>query len=234
MSKDKSLNKAIAEEARRYGAELSLAIDRLDESIPDGGAELSKDSECKTLELIAASRQRRELPLRQIRVAACVLLAFVICIGGATMSVEAWRARLINFLYNENAPYTKFYFGDGTSFETQDNPLPDDSKILLEYVPEGFGLVESYTYPHGEYYEFENADGKTFSVRVGEPSKNFSVDTEDAKVEELCISDYDGLCITKKGHTMILWYDDIHIFTVAGYIDKAELLKVAKGIRYRE
>lgn len=173
------------------------------------------------------ARERRKKRLRRMasisKRAACVLLVFVIAFSVAIGSVEAWRVKFLNFVFDPDKPNMDIVFGDkGTHYA--------DDDISIDYLPLGFELSEKSTTRFSVVRLFKNKEER---IRVGkyDESINANVDTEDSTIEEIEINGYSAALLIKNNRNILFWSDGDYIFVIDGNVSKKEIIKIAENIK---
>lgn len=130
-------------------------------------------------------------------------------------------------------------FGFYSSF-TAEKPSIDEEILSLDdlkinYIPEGFHLVEVQEGRINLIYQFINMQNKEkffivhFRLLTENPTESF-YDTEDTKIENIIISGRDGYFWQKKELTSILWQQNSIECNVYGNMNQDEIIKIGKNI----
>lgn len=156
--------------------------------------------------------------------AACVCLVAIVLAGASICSVEAWRAKVLNFFFDEDAPNSDYNFSElgGTHYS--------DDYISLSYVPWGFEVEKSTITNRGFTLYFINEDS-FFIISLKDLDVKSNLDTENAVVEFIDINGYEAICISKEDLNQVIWHNDEYSFYVAGNISKEEIIKIAKYLK---
>ena len=156
--------------------------------------------------------------------AACVCLVAIVLTGVSVCSVEAWRAKLLNFFFDEDAPNSEYNFNElgGTHY--------NDDYISLSYVPWGFEIEKRAVTSKGINLYLKN-ENYFFSVSVKDLTVNSNLDTEDAVIEYIDIIGNDAICISKEELNQVIWHNDEYCFYVVGNISKEEIVKISKYLK---
>lgn len=59
-----------------------------------------------------------------------------------------------------------------------------------------------------------------------------NVDTEDAKVVNIKIHNYDGILIEKNNLVSIIWHNNEYLFDLSGYERPDEMIKIAESVKF--
>ena len=165
----------------------------------------------------------RAFPKKAMRVAGIVILV-VALISGTIYSVEAWRNKFLNFMFDSEAPKTEIKFGD-----TKQEELYKE-RVHLGYIPDGFKLVENTVSPKNVFLVFAN-DKMYFQIKMSELRANGSVNTKDGSAENININNYEGVFLKNKNENILIWHDSKYVFRISSNLDKYELVKIAENIK---
>ena len=127
---------------------------------------------------------------------------------------------------------THFEFSKGTPDSKESQFIFDEEQIT--YIPEGFVKVtEEVKFTHAEY-GYENAEGKTFSVRVSKAGVLPQQDKEESAREIFLNSrGYECLYIERANEVVYIWEDARGLYYhLWGNVTKEELEAVMNGISY--
>lgn len=167
---------------------------------------------------------RRKRILRYSRNIAACFLIFVVISGISIMSVEAFRLKFLNLVYNSSKTNTEI------SFEEHRSNRYESEWIALEYVPAGFSLEKSKSTDRISYLNFDNGE-EYFDVTIYETDAVLSIDTEGGSTEKIKINDIDGIYSENDNVKSIVFRQDEKVCTVEGTIEKEELIKIAKNLK---
>ncbi len=173
-------------------------------------------------------RERRKYNLRRaLRTAgrvACIILVAAVVMSAAIYSVEAWRVKFLNFVFDSTAPDTEIKFTD-----TKQNSFYNDV-VELRYIPAGFELEESEVSKRHVFLKFVYND-QSFLLKRNNIASNSAVNTEEGTVENITINNYEGIYIEKEDDNILIWHDGVYTYRLAGNIEKEELIKIAENIK---
>lgn len=158
---------------------------------------------------------------------ACILLAFVVASGITIMSVKGWRSQVLNFIFDSKSPNSVISFDDGTNkYETIDKYSSD--KVSLNYIPEGFALLQE-TESEGRLHLYFKNNDKYLQFSMQRLSGTASIDTENAEVEKLTINGKDMFFISKPEVNVLFWSDETSYIRITSNLDKNEVIKMAEN-----
>ncbi len=160
-----------------------------------------------------------------------VIIIFAISI--VAFSVEAFRVKIFNFFIDVKKEYTTFKKDEVNLEDNNTNPVKARILIgsyLLDYIPEGFELVESSSNAMMTRAKFSN-NNLTINLRIAPENLSISLDTEDTKNEKIDIDGKKCNYIERQNENYLLWYDNDKVVTLSGNITKEELIKIVQEIK---
>lgn len=193
---------------------------------PEEDIVFSKEHEKKMQKLFR--KDRNKLLMKKVKkvskIAACILLVLTVGTGVTIFSVEAWRVKFLNFVFEVEQPNTDYNFSEtgGTTF--------NNDEVQLNYLPMGFDLVEDVTTQNAICLTFANGD-IYFRIDVEDIDINASTDTENAITEGIRINEmYEAIYITNPNVNTLIWHNYEYSFSISGNITKEEFIKIAENI----
>jgi hypothetical protein len=107
----------------------------------------------------------------------------------------------------------------------------DWSGYVPNYIPPGFKVDKTERRDMLEVIYFTNEQGQTIRFTQYLNNKtDLRIDTENAIVQNISISNNNALLAEKQGLVSIVWNKD-SLFSLIGEADKAELIKMAESIK---
>lgn len=174
------------------------------------------------------ARERRKIRLRKFAVnisrAAAVVVVLAVVSGATIYHVDAWRIKVMNLFTDTHETNTDISFVDKNA-----SYIIDD--ITLEYIPEGFEVVENKQSQIVSRVKFKNKD-KYFIISINKSHSNSSIDSENASVEKIMINEAEGFYSEKDGSNILSWYNYDHMLSIVGNIDKEIILNIAHNIHF--
>lgn len=157
---------------------------------------------------------------------ASFLIALLIATTTVTFSVKALREPVLNFFAKIFDTHTQVGFTDDASDEVVFVPRRPT------YVPAGYAVEEEtvgdrycdITYAHANgrdilYYDQSRKGG------------HHQLDTEDGSYTDVTVNGWEGMVVSNKGTTTLLFADDAYTYWLSGTCTAEELLKIAESIR---
>lgn len=161
---------------------------------------------------------------------ASILVAMLLALTTATVSVKALRESVLHFFAEVFDTHTQVTFVD----ETPDIDVPVETVFeprTPTYIPEGY-VMEQET-------EMEVAYSMVFADEVGnkirykqrfKDSMEFQTDTEGTQYAEITINEYIGITYSNKGIVSVVFSDDSYTYTLSGAVPSDELVQIAESI----
>ncbi|MBQ7901375.1 MAG: DUF4367 domain-containing protein, partial [Clostridia bacterium] len=219
---NKVFDAMLDEAAADYAADLGKLLEEIDTS----DVEFSDRHKHNMEKLFKARRHRQKIisASKHIKQVACVFLVVCICSVAAIGSVEAWRDKVLSYVFDPDSPGTVFDFGssDGDSYYSEWG-------ISFKYIPTGFSLQQDISQKDLDIM-FVNDNDLYFIVTSQSLGDSFGIDTENAVVNELIINGNKALSTSNEKGNIILWYDNNYSYTIYGNISQKEMLKVVENI----
>ena len=172
--------------------------------------------------LIGKEKKKRGFFKRYGKMVASFLILFVVATGITIFSVDAWREKVIQFFVDLGAKNTEFTFDDTNKYA--------DDDICLDYLPEGFELSEKKKIDNNVKWIFVNKNDE-IQINIYYESVKIRIDTEEGYGEKIEINGYNGCFTTNKNVNSILWKDNKKTYSLAGKIEKEELIKIGENLR---
>lgn len=170
--------------------------------------------------------------LRSMKQAVAAVLAIAILTFGGLMTVDAYRAKVIEFVVHVFNELTQYRF-------SSDLPASDDiilPEISFGYVPDGMQEVENQITSTGQrYILYENSTGLFFELTQKAVTRDNEygviLDTEKSDYTVGTIHHKTAYFNTKNGENTLIWIDGPVIYKLYGNIDLNELIAIAEKIK---
>ncbi len=196
--------------------------------------EYSKSFHRKMQRLIKEQRRTPRLNkiLRSMKQAVAAVLAIAILTFGGLMTVDAYRAKVIDFVVHVFNELTQYRF-------SSDLPASDDivlPEISFGYVPDGMQEVENRITSTGlRYILYENSAGRFFELTQKAVTRDDEYgtifDTEESAYEVGTIQGFEAFFNTKDDDSSIIWINRNVIYSLYSNIDLSELKILADRIK---
>lgn len=197
--------------------------------IPEKKTDYSSEHKKKMSELFIRYKRREMIKklAKASKYAACILLAFVTVTAVTVFSVDAWRTRVLNYIYDPSAPGTEFHFDDkGGKYFSEDG-------LVLNYVPRGFHLENDFSDNKTICLKFSNDDNDYFLVETYGTTNNIGMDTENSEIKAITVNGNDALLIINEKGYNIFWHDKKTAYSVFGNFSQNEIIKIVENIEYK-
>ncbi|MEN6327568.1 MAG: DUF4367 domain-containing protein [Syntrophomonas sp.] len=179
---------------------------------------------------------RRQRILTALNRAAVAMLIILVLLCTTVATVQAVRARVLNFLIDIQQEYT--------SFELQNNENGSDGgSITIDwrkayvptYIPAGYEVSTSSNGELLRRIEFKNQQGSVITYTELSEGNKPALDTENASVfETVSINGQEGMLAAKDSLVTIIWQMNNRIFMIRGQTEKDTAVKMAEGVKYIE
>lgn len=156
---------------------------------------------------------------------ASFLVALLIATTTATFSVRAWREAVLNFFAEMFDTHTLVGFTDDVSDEAIFVPRRPT------YVPAGYTVESDTVETRRCEITYVHTNGDILHYDQSRTGGRHHLDTEGGEYEEITVNGWDGVVVSKKGVTTLLFADDTYTYWLSGPCTAEELLKIAESVR---
>ncbi|MDE6150327.1 MAG: DUF4367 domain-containing protein [Ruminococcus sp.] len=169
---------------------------------------------------------------------AASLIAAVITVSALGVTAEKevdrnWRIETTETIdHHQGAIDFNFIQGDFNGYEA----MVDSNMYFPAYIPSGFEFDKENSEPEDGYYSYVDEDGNYIVYSESGITASPSIDNEHLVREKVTIHGYEADLFYDYdyGSGVLLWREEYKVFTVAGIVDKSELIKVAESVRRRK
>lgn len=234
MNEDKKLSETIEENqfrlALRSAAEQEgRELLRLEEQIKDNPSYQLTDKQWTAIDraIVRECRKLRSRPHRA-RNQILAMLAALLVLGGVSMSVEAIRVNVFNFLRNIYDTYSRVH-----SDKTDEDPTVADYADLLipTYLPEGMRIKtppQAADAIKSVYYQ--DGRGRYIDYVFYPDGNNLVLDNEGAREEPVEIAGQDGTIIEGRGGLITIVWGTAPRYQINSNLPRDVLLQVAASV----
>ncbi|MFR2838801.1 MAG: DUF4367 domain-containing protein [Zhenhengia sp.] len=185
----------------------------------------TKEFENKMSQLIKNERQLKVTGLTR-KIGVAILIIGIV--GSLSMSVEAVRIRVIEFITEVFEKFTSI------SYQKHEGEHSDKIEVsyLPRYIPEGFEVIEEEQIFNDVHINYRNGLGEEILFRQIEINTNNSiVDTEGTILEKILLEDREYYYYENKGVKNIIWIQGEYQISISSEIDKDELIKMCLSVK---
>lgn len=178
--------------------------------------------------------RRKRTFLRISKTAAIVILLISVAFSTLMISVDAFRVRVIDFLFEDKGSYMEVI-----PLETEENTLeiknglPSDGQgvFYLRYIPEGFKIVETKIAGSKKIITFQDNVQKIL-IFTQEPWDNgkLFIDNEDIESGQILINEEAAFWTSKNDMLSLVWNKNNYRFMLFGPIELEEMIIIAENI----
>lgn len=209
----------------------------------NGAIEFSENLDEKMIKMIREfesiedKTNKKQKKSKYIRIAAMLMLCVGVGMMAMTMSVDAFRIKIFDFLIEDHSEYIDVNIvekGDLPPEIKKMFPKDWDSVFYPMEMPEGYELVEAYDgIGKGVYFlnKEKNISIDIFYSLIGE--SNLMVDSENAKVGETEVNGNSAVYTEKDGNIILIWAESGYEFCQIAYEMKIKkAVEIAESIAY--
>ena len=161
------------------------------------------------------------------RVAVFILVCILSISAVLVVSVEA-REKMLGWIIQVYPRFSIFTLQN----TNDDNDLVKLSDLKINYVPQGFELVDTHEGRTMLIYNYISEKNEELTIKFLDPSgegKSY-YDTESAKVKEIKFKDAKAYTWETDALTCFIWYQDGVECHISGNLNQDKIIKVADGI----
>lgn len=200
------------------------AIDVLDSELKEEKVDFSEIHKKKMNRLFAKQKNKENIICisRITKKIAIVLFLFITISFTLIFSVQAWRAKFLNYIMEKTDSYIEFDFDVKNSYS--------NDRVNLLYVPDNFEKSKESMVGDVMITKFNN-EKDYFCIQVSSVEGKMQVDVEDSEIEEIIGENSDIMIIKKAEKISLVWQDGFYSYVLYGNIEKEELLKIAYNVK---
>lgn len=159
---------------------------------------------------------------------ASFLIALLIATTTVTFSVKALREPVLNFFAKIFDTHTQVRFA-------KEMPVVlDETAFVLRrptYVPEGYTVENETVETQCCEITYVHTNGDILYYDQSQRGGCHHLDTEDGSYTDVTVNGWEGMVVSNKGTTTLLFADDAYTYWLSGTCTAEELLKIAESIR---
>ena len=216
-----ALLKVAAKDAMQREMAVLPTLEELNEQYPPSEA-LNKKVYA-TFKKEARATQRKKMMRVFIR-AAAVFCVFVVVSVGALMTVEASRNFIFNLLIEMRDGYVSIRF-------EENNVTTIDAESIINYLPDGFVLVESHRLEDFSILIYANENGDEIIVKYSTLTAFHGVDTELREFTSITLGGLEAFLFTAiyyHARNEIMWQQGDVIVNISTHLHVDELIRIAE------
>lgn len=187
----------------------------------------------KKIENLLQKEKNRRIIKKSRKILMKIAVVFLVCIIGMTFGVEANRVKFLNFIMKYTDKYTEIRYNENSNdisnLENTNKNEEQKNGIELKYIPQNFALKRKQITQTNIYMAFENGE-KNFVISAKEQEGTVHIDTENADVESMKISNKQCMLVEKNGRVSAHWTTGNMVYLVSGNIEKQEIVNIIKNI----
>ena len=177
---------------------------------------------------------RRQRILKALNRLAIAMLVMIVLLFTTVASVEALRAKVLNFLMDIQSEYTSFELKDNDNGSDGGSSTIDWHKAYVPtYIPAGYEISDISNGKLLRKIEFKNQQGSFITYTELSEGNKPALDTENASAfETVSINGQEGTLVVKDSLVTIIWEMNNRMFMIRAQAEKNTAIKVAKGVKY--
>lgn len=162
---------------------------------------------------------------RPLMKAAIIVFACFVGIGAVSLSVDAFRAKIVNLFRSTNPDYTAVISVENVGFDKENIPEGWTHIYLPSEFPDGFYIENAHASKHSLVVTYADDKGKIirFNQQIA-TNKGYAWDTQDTGIQEFELNRQTYYAVEKDGQTNIKWNEDDLFFEVTSNLN-LDLLK---------
>jgi hypothetical protein len=153
--------------------------------------------------------------------------ASITIIISASMTVEAIRLPVINFIEKIYEEFSELIFND----KEENSPEKIENIKEPEFIPNGYNKVEEIKYE--TYYQiiYSNYEKREIIYEQFTINYDVTINTEGINTKEIFINGATGITYSQNGLTTVIFSDGIYAYSISGYEDESALKQMAESIK---
>ena len=159
---------------------------------------------------------------------AIVFLVLFISMSILTVTVDAFRVKLLNIIMNNTEKYLEIDVSDSNGVENIQRNL--EGFYELEYIPSGFKIDYVEDLGDTKVVSYVNNRDEEILFNQSPSGTNFQLDSENAEVKEININGNEAVILNKEGRTTLFWNNEEYSFYLISTIGEEELIKMSKSL----
>lgn len=168
-----------------------------------------------------------------LRKALLIVAAAVAVFSVAMLTVDAFRAEVLNLFMKHEEKYTYVQITDSAA-EPSVSVLPVDWKnaYMPTYIPDGYEVTSVNNINNFKSIRFDKDSSALYYSELNS-ANGAALDTETAPLAKpVSINGHDGSLVQKGNYNSITWEMDNRLFLIYGNISQEELIKIAESVKF--
>ncbi|MPM38229.1 hypothetical protein SDC9_84858 [bioreactor metagenome] len=154
-------------------------------------------------------------------------VASIIIIISASMTVEAIRLPVINFIEKIYEEFSELIFND----KEENSPEKIDDKNEPKFIPDGYSKLEETNYE--TYYQiiYSNAEKNELIYEQFTLNYDVTINSEGINTKEIFVNGTAGITYSQDGLTTVVFSDGMYAYSISGYEVESTLKQMAESIK---
>lgn len=181
----------------------------------------------------ARAKSRRRWINNFSRRAAMFAILVITGLALTTLTVEAFRIRVFNFVLEVKEKYTQIDMREQNNSPEGSVEMPLDQSYYPERLLNGYTLKDQHTFGEMKILYFSNSEGKTIEVGRSPSSASFQVNTENAVTKSIKVNDAEGILVEREGVRTLLWIEEASALYIIGELTETEIISMAESFDWK-
>lgn len=141
--------------------------------------------------------------------AAAIFFACVVCVGAASLSIDAFRIKIFNLFRSTNPEYTSVVSVENMNFDKANIPEGWTQVYLPANLPQAFYIKNAHATKHSLTIFYNDDKGNLIKFSQQTAADKGSIwDTQNTELQEIKLEGQLFYVIEKEGQTSIKWRKD--------------------------
>lgn len=169
--------------------------------------------------------EKRKMRYRKLGTVAAVLCIVMISFAALTVTSDAFRGKVFDFMVVEKSEYCDFISNKKTAAEGMTVRYP-------QYLPDGYIRTdEDETEDMNlQTYENRNTEEFLFVTQMTDRGMTLSVDNEHAVREKCFVGIYEAYYICDEDSSMLIWDEEGIYCEIVSSLDKDTMIRIAESL----
>lgn len=119
-------------------------------------------------------------------------------------------------------------------FEFSTNSTPSAKTITVNYIPENFSLIDSYSNERETYLYYTDSTENVITISCYTQNRTQQIDNEHYTINNIKVNQYNGTLFISddsKFLNHIIWNTKSKYFSISSSLDEETIIKIAKSIK---
>lgn len=176
-------------------------------------------------------QENRARRIKHLQRVAVVVLTLGLSLAVITLSVDAVRIQLLNWVVDIRETYTQITLNEQDAVD--DVQIPDEWQRYdyPTYLPKGYALTKTSGLDEMKRMWFTNQHNNDIFFIQGTEGMSSVLDSEDAIISYEDINGYEAMVIEKTSMKFVTWHNETTLYVIRGNVDSDILIKMARSVK---